>query len=137
MTRCEVCQSVKTPARNARAPLGKMVTRGPWDRMCADFMGPLPVTPRGNKHVMVVTDSFTKWTEVFAVPDETAETCARVILNEVIARFGCPLAIHSDQGRCFESNIFRELCTSLEIRKSRTSPRNPKCNGQTERFNKT
>jgi hypothetical protein len=36
-----------------------------------------------------------------------------------------------------ESGIFQELCKILEIRKTRTSPRNPKCNGQVERFNRT
>ena len=137
VSRCEVCQSVKVPTKGAKAPLGRMIVGGIMDRLCTDLMGPLPLTPRGNKHVLVVTDSFSKWTEIFAVPDETAETCARVILNEVISRFGCPLSIHSDQGRCYESHIFKELCTLLEVRKTRTTPRNPKCNGQTERFNKT
>jgi hypothetical protein len=47
------------------------------------------------------------------------------------------LAIHSDQGRNFDSEIFKQLCEILEIRKTRTSPRNPKCNGQTERFNRS
>ena len=60
-----------------------------------------------------------------------------MILNEVIARYGCPLTIHSDQGRCYESAIFAELCKVLEIRKTRTSARNPRCNGQGERFNRS
>ena len=47
------------------------------------------------------------------------------------------MSSHSDQGRNYESEIFRELCEMLNIRKTRTSPRNPKCNGQAERFNRT
>ena len=35
------------------------------------------------------------------------------------------------------SLVFQELCRLLEIRKTRTSIRNPKCNGQVERFNRT
>ncbi|CAC5407266.1 unnamed protein product [Mytilus coruscus] len=76
------------------------------------------------------------WVEVFPVKDQTAVVCAQLILNEVICRFGSPFAIHSDQVRAYKSQIFQELCKILEIRKSRTSPRNPKCNGQTERFNR-
>ena len=87
-----------------------MPVGAPLDRLGTDFLGPLPLTPRGNRHILVVTDYFTKWVEIFAVPDQTAVTTAEVILNEVIARFGCPHEIHSDQGRNFESQIFAELC---------------------------
>jgi transposase InsO family protein len=54
-----------------------------------------------------------------------------------MGRFGCPLAMHSDQGRNYESKVFQELYELLEIRKLRTSPMNPKANGQIERFNRT
>ena len=86
------------------------------DRLCTDIMGPLPLTPRGNRYVLVVTDSFSKWVEIFPVPDQTASTCASIILNEVIARFGCPYDLHSDQGRNFESTIFRDIFQLLTIR---------------------
>ena len=136
VAQCDICQSTKPSTKKSKAPLGRMVAGAPLNRLCTDILGPLPTTSRANKFVLVVTDSFMKWTEVFAVPDETAEACVRVISNEVICRFGCPLAIHSDQGRNYESNIFKELCQLLEIHKPRTSPKNPKCNGQTERFNR-
>ena len=51
--------------------------------------------------------------------------------------FGCPYDLHSDQGSNFVGKIFADLCELLEIRKTRTSPGNPKCNGQTESFNHT
>ena len=72
-----------------------------------------------------------------AVPDQTAAACANKHLNEVIARYGCSVTIHSDQGRCCESAIMAELCKLLEVKKTRTSQRNPKCNGQAERFNRS
>jgi transposase InsO family protein len=45
--------------------------------------------------------------------------------------------MHSDQDRNYESEVFQELCELLEIRKTRTSPKNPKGNGQIKRFNRT
>ena len=80
-----------------------MPVGAPLDHLGTDFLGPLPLTPRGNRHILVVTDYFTKWVEIFAVPDQTALTTAEVILNEVIARFGCPYEINSDQDRSFEN----------------------------------
>ena len=52
-------------------------------------------------------------------------------------RYGFPLSIHSTQGRNYESQIMTEMCKMLEIQKTRTSPRNPRCNGQVECFNHT
>ena len=136
ISQCQKCGEVKPPVKTHKAPLGSMPVGAPLDRIATDLLGPLPLTPRGNRYILTVTDYFTKWVEVFPVPDQTAVTCAQIILNEVICRLGCPLSIHSDQGRNYESQIFQELCKLLEIRKTRTSPKNPKCNGQTERFNR-
>ena len=105
------------------------------DRMSTELIGPFLRTPRGNRYVLVVTDQFSHWMEVLAIPNQSAETTAQTILNEVIACFGGPISIQSNLGGNYESRIFRELCYLLEIKKSRTSVRNPKGNGQTERFN--
>lgn len=103
---CDNCARNKGPAKYPRAPLGNMQTGAPMDRLCTDLIGPLPVTPRKNRFILLVTDHFSKWREVFPVPDQTATTCAKKILDEVITRFGCPLNIHSDRGRNYESEIF-------------------------------
>ena len=136
ISHCEICGQIKQPVRSHKAPLGSMPVGAPLDRIATDILGPLPITPRGNRYILTVTDYFTKWVEVFPVPDQTAGTCAQIILNEVICRFGSLLSIHSDQGRNYESQIFQELFKLLEVRKTRTSPKNPKCNGQPERFNR-
>ena len=31
-------------------------------------------------------------------------------MREFVARFGCPLEIDTDQGRHFESQLFKEMC---------------------------
>ena len=42
-----------------------------------------------------------------------------------------------DQGKCFESELFKELAELLDIVKSRTTPYYPQADGNTERFNRT
>ena len=117
--------------------MGSTSVGAPLDRLAIDIVGPLPRTAQNNRYFLTVTDHFTKWTEVYPIPDQTAETCAQKILDEFISRYGCPESIHSDQGRSFESEIFQQLCSLLEIKKSRTSARNPKGNGQCERIHRT
>ena len=107
------------------------------DRVSVDLVGPFPETERGNRYLLVAQDYFSKWTEIYAVPDATAVTCANVLVNEFFARFGIPLSVHSDQGRCFESELFSSMCSLLGIRHTRTSPYRPACNGLVERFNST
>ena len=41
-----------------------------------DLIGPLSVTPRGNKHIITLTDYFSKWAEATALPNKLAEGVA-------------------------------------------------------------
>jgi transposase InsO family protein len=137
VAKCDICAADKMLKKPGRAPMGHLFSGAPWDVLAMDFIGPFPVTPRGNKYILVLTDHFTKYTEVMAVPNQTAEECATRVMNDFVSRWGAPLTIHSDQGAAFESRLFKELCEALEVKKTRTSPRNPKGNGQSERYNRT
>ena len=64
-------------------------------------------------------------------------TVAKVLMENVLCRFGIPQVIHSDQGRQFESNLFQEMCKLLGIHKTRTTPYHPQSDGMVERFNRT
>ena len=55
----------------------------------------------------------------------------------MFSRFSPPEQIHSDQGRQFESDLLKEICDIFRIKKSRTTPYHPQCDGQVEWFNRT
>ena len=112
---CDSCAEQKLSYKRPRAPLGDMRVGAPLDRLSTDVSGPFPLTSRGNRYILTVTDHFTRWVEIFAIPDQTAETCANKIFNDVVARYGCPYELLSDQGRNYESSLFKELCRLLEI----------------------
>ena len=134
---CDICASDKPPPGNPKAPMGHLKSGAPWDTLALDYLGPFPQTKKGNRYILVMTDTFTKYVEAIPVPNQKAEDCARVVVNDFVSRWGTPLRIHSDQGTAFESRVFNEMCRLLSVRKTRTSPRNPRGNGQTERFNRT
>ena len=135
--KCDTCQADKKSIKIQRASLGSLAAGAPGDCLATDYLGFFPVTPRGNRYILLMTDHFLKYLEIIPVPNMASEVCASKILNEYIARWGCPLSIHSDQGRTYESQSFKELCRMLEIRKTIKSVRNPTGNGQFERFNRT
>ena len=90
----------------------------------------------GDKCILVVIDYFTKWVDIFAVPNQTAPTCAEKIVNKRISRFGTPHSIHSEQGRNYEACIFKErYVASWKYTKPHFGG-NPRCD-LTERFNRT
>ena len=85
----------------------------------------------------MVTDPLYQMSRNFWYTGSNCRNYCKDNLNEVIARFGSPLSLHSDKGSNYEIKIFTELCYLLEVKKTRTITRNTKCNGQTERFNRT
>lgn len=133
---CDVCTPRKL-SPPVRAPLGQNPVYESMERICIDLTGPLPETENRNKYIMVVTDWFTKWTEAHPIPDQSAATVARTLVNNFIVRFGCPLSILTDRGTCFESSLFQEVCQLLGITKLRTSIMRPQANAVVERFNRT
>ncbi|XP_030834466.1 uncharacterized protein K02A2.6-like [Strongylocentrotus purpuratus] len=82
---------------------------------------------------MVVADYYTKFVEAYPIPNEKASTVAPKLVEEFICRYGVP----TDQGRNFESQLFKEVCQILGIKKTRTTAYNPKSDGMIERFNRT
>jgi transposase InsO family protein len=84
-----------------------------------------------------MVDQFTKWCEIVPLPSQTAETTAKAAVNELCARFGCPFSVHTDQGRNFESKLFKAICDLLHIHKTRVTPYRPSANGHVERYNRT
>ena len=80
----------------------------------------------------MVADYFTKWTEVYAIPNQKAVTVATKVVDEFMATFGVPLQINSDQGRNFVSAVFKEICNLLGIKKTRTTPLHPQSDEMVE-----
>ena len=60
-------------------------------------MGPLPTTPHGHKHILVVIDLISKWVEAFLYAATDSVTLAKILTDEVIYRYGVPESLHSDQ----------------------------------------
>ena len=134
---CSQCNKTKDPTKKPKARLRKYLVGYPLDRIAVDIMGPLPLTKDKNKYILVIGDYFTRWMEAYSLPSQHTENIAQKLVHEFISRFGTPFEIHSDQGRNFESKLFKEVLKLLEIKKTRTTAYRPSSNGLIERFNGT
>ncbi|XDV25879.1 hypothetical protein PO909_029711 [Leuciscus waleckii] len=133
---CTVYQFTKP---SQRKPAGFMVPirpQRPWEYTGVDFVGPLPCTPCGNAYILVFVDYFSKWVEVSAVREATAQVAASKLLSEVFARHGVPNYLISDRGSPFVSELFRHVLTTLGSEHRLTTAYHPQTNA-TERVNRT
>ena len=134
---CGVCQTRKSPAPKARAPLKSIVTGYSLQLVATDIVGPMPESAGGNRYILVVSDYFTRYVEAYPIPDQEATTVAHRLVDEFFLRFSPPEQLHSDQRRNFESSVVAEACRLLGIEKSRTTPYYPQSDGLVEKFNRT
>ena len=58
------------------------------------------------------------------------------LLEHFISRFGCPLTIHSDNGKEFTNQLLEKLLARLEVAHTFTPAYNPQSNN-VERFHRT
>ena len=109
---------------------------GPFHTIGVDILK-LPLTYDGNQYVVVFLDYLTKWVEAFPIPDQQAETVARLLVEEVVCRYGAPERLLSDRGSNFMSELIANVCRLLNIEKVNTSGYHPQTDGLVERFHQT
>jgi hypothetical protein len=81
---CDACQRRKEN-REFIEPLGDSeVLVAPFQVTAMDITGPYPLTPHRNKYILTIIDHYTKYVQAFAMPDRTAETCARVYATQIV-----------------------------------------------------
>ena len=133
---CMSCQRSKV-SRHTVTPCGDFpLPAVRFSHIHVDLVGPLP-SSAGYQYCLTAIDRFTRWPEAIPISDITAETISRALLSGCISRFGCPLTITTDQGRQFESQLFRSLSSLCGFYVSRTTPHHPASNGMVERFHRS
>ena len=72
---------------------------------------------------------------VCAVPDQTADTIAWLLVKEIVSRHWLPDRLLSDCGPNFLSSLIEIVCQLLGTTKAITSGYHPHCDGTVEKFN--
>ena len=133
---CLTCATYQGTARKAKPPLTSIPVGGPFHRVGVDIME-LPLTVHGNRYVIVFIDYLTKWVEAYPTEDQTSETIANLLINEIICRHGVPEILLSDRGTNLLSAVIRDICNITGIKKANTTAYHPQGDGLVENFNRT
>ena len=119
-----------------KAPLQPLPVGRPFQCFGIDVLQ-LPLTAPGNRYVVVFLDYFTKLAEAFAVPNQKAETVARLLVEQVVCQHGIPEELLSDRGANFLSSLIQNVCKILGMKKINISGYHPQTDGLVEKFNST
>jgi transposase InsO family protein len=132
---CPHCQKMSALRHTIKTHRFTTASYDPMEVLNIDAIGPLKTDEFGNCHILVVVDCFSRWVELYPIPDLTALQCARVLLQHV-GRYGVPATIRSDRGSQFVNDILAELCSLLGTEQEFTTAYSKEENAIVERMNK-
>ena len=132
--KCHPCLAFK--ARQPKLPFENIVTTHPLELVHLDYLCLEPGKDL-EENVLVVTDHFTRYAQVYVTRTQMAQTMAKMLWDKFIVHYDLPEKILTDQGQNFESQLVADLCELMGVQKIWTNLYHLQTNGQCERFNST
>ena len=106
----KICKCIKDKKPNTltQAPLKTITSSSPMELIRLDSLH--LDTCRGSfQYLLVITDHFTRYTQVYPTRNKEAKTAAAKLFNEYILRFRTSGKILHDRGREFQNKLFTHL----------------------------
>ncbi|KAJ1189940.1 hypothetical protein NDU88_006681 [Pleurodeles waltl] len=133
--RCVICQQIN-PGKGTVVNMSHIGRAGgPFSRMQMDFIE-MPVHG-GLKYVLVIVCIFSHWIETYPTRRNDSLTVAKLLLRELIPRFGFPISLESDRGSHFNNEVIKLLCAALNIEQKLHCSYRPEASGLVEQMNGT
>ncbi len=80
--------------------------------------------------MIAAVDLYSKWVEVETVASITEKAIIKFFKSHILARFGVPYILISDNGTQFIGKEFKHFCDELHIERMCTAVSHPMTNGQ-------
>lgn len=134
---CDVCKATKPTNQVQTAPMGLYRDpERPFKMISIDYCGPYTRTKSGNRFLLVVVDSFSKFVWLKPLRNASAEATIEFLEREIFYRYAVPACLISDNGPQLRSNKFAEFLARHNVKHWRTPNYHPQANA-TEAANKT
>ena len=134
---CRPCAKKRIKFRKTKRLMKLFPATTPLEFIAIDILGPLPRTRKKNRYLLVISDRFTKLTQVVALPRINAYTVAVAFCESWVFKYGAPKQLLSDNGKQFVAKLFQAVCKILGVSNVFTATYHPQTNGQVERYNRT
>ena len=116
--------------------LGVIIANNPMDLVCIDFTKVDPLKD-SKENILVLTDTFTKFSQAFVIPNQKAITVAKILVDKWFYTYSIPACIHSNKGHSFDNEIMSHLYAMYRVEQSTTMTYNLHGNAPMERLNCT
>lgn len=93
-----------------------------FERVFCDIVGPLPTTYNDNKYILTTQDDLTKFIEATPLPDKSAKTVARALVEKFFLKYITPKTLVTDKGTEFMNKVMTEICDFLKIDQKTSAP---------------
>nr|GFC48129.1 reverse transcriptase domain-containing protein [Tanacetum cinerariifolium] len=131
---CDLCQRQGKVSQKDEMPQNFIQICEIFDVWGIDFMGPFP-SSKGNKHILVAVDYFSKWVEAKTLPTNDARVVVK-FLKSLFSRFGTPKASISDRGTHFCNDQFSRVMAKYGVTHRLSTAYHPQTSGQVEVTNR-
>jgi len=131
-TKCQLFQQIKPIIQAKRYTCASYQ---PMKDLAIDAIGPFPMDSAGNKHVLVIIDTFSRWIHLTPVTDVSAVSAAKQIIS-FLGIFGTPENLRHDSGTEFLNELWDILLKTAGIKQTVNHPYSKEENGIVERANK-
>ena len=93
--------------------------------------------PKANGYscLQVWVDTFTGWIEAFPCCSEQAKEVIKILIHEIIPRFGLPRSLQSDNGSPFKAAVTQGVSKALGIKYHLHCSWRPQSSGKVEKAN--
>lgn len=131
--KCKVCQAHKVPREMPAGKMNSFSPSKPFEMLCLDHIGPLEITKKGNKHVLVAVDAFSKLTMAVPTKSTGSEEVVRFVIDNIVAVHGVPEVLFSDNASGFKCKLMSEVADSFGIQLENSTPKHHTGNAIVER----
>uniref|UniRef100_A0A1B6FNG5 RNA-directed DNA polymerase n=1 Tax=Cuerna arida TaxID=1464854 RepID=A0A1B6FNG5_9HEMI len=135
LKKCILCQKSKHGNVRQEGRQMNIISQNVLDLVSIDLIGPLP-KGRGNvQYILTIVDVFSKFVKLYAIKKPNSRSVLNKITKEFIPQIGKMKAIVSDNGPCFNSNLWNITLNNLNIKIYHSTPYHPQ-SSIVERTNK-